>query len=64
MRDESGQGSRIDSMCDDEDDQSDDEEEEISKLNKSIQQSKGGLKKNAKSFSFTPDQLNHINTNQ
>ena len=54
MKDESGQGSRIDSMCDGED-QSDNEEEEMTKLNQSIQQSKGGLKKNAKSFSFTPD---------
>ena len=62
LKDESGQGSRLDSMEDDED-ESNDEDQEIDKLNKSIQQSKGGLKKNAKSFSFTPDQLDILNQN-
>ena len=36
LKDESGQGSRLDSMEDDED-ESNDEDQEIDKLNKSIQ---------------------------
>lgn len=62
LKDESESKGRLDSMCDDED--SDDEEQDLSKLNKSIQQAKGGLKKNVKSFNFSGNQLSYFNSNQ